>query len=438
MGPAAALFDILNSQMGAISVSILLFFVFVIFLRNMTVGMALLIFSIPLSPEITGIFGPEIPIRIDDILIIMLFGAWVMRFGKGESRFYRSPFNLPVIALFTFMIVTTIIGYAYKQTITHPKYSILVLLKNFEYYAVFFLAANNILTRKQVRFSLILWMAAYLIVIIYGMAEHLIWSPIRVYENGYYLGQSNHMGGYLMISTTIAIALLFAAKTRKIKLACFALIMPAFYLLLINMSKQSYLSFTVSIFLVFLILKPRLLFIPIAAIFIMFVFIPQAFPKTMVSKSLTITKEDTFKLGVHGDEATMTSADVRRRTILKAFQRFPQHPFIGCGVGYRGLSWYDSQIPLLLYEGGMIGTGIFLWMISRLFLNGFRIFSNSKDAYFKAISASFLASLCGVLVQSVASTAWMVTLIAEPFWFFAGLIIAMDRINRKEMIPNFR
>ncbi len=432
----SALFDLLNSQMGPIIIAAFLFVLFMIFLHNINIGLALLIFSIPLSPEITGIFGSEIPVRIDDILIIMLFLAWIMRVGRGESQFYRTPFNSPIIVFFSFMVISTIIGYAYKQVLNNPKYSFLVIVKNFEYFAIFFLAVNNIHTRRQIQNSLRLWMIAFFIIVLYGIGESVLTSCRgRLYDTGWlYDGQSNHVGGYLMVSTTIAIALFFAAKNMRLKLLYLFLIILSIYPFLYNQSKESYLSFSVSLFLFFLMFKRRFLFIPVAFILILFFAIPYFFPHAIATEALKTTRGDTFKLGVTSSDPGMyTSADIRRLTIRRAFQTLPQNPFMGHGAGWRRMAFYDSQIPLLLFENGIIGTAIFLWMLFRIFVNGLKNFIVSKDVYFKAISAAFVASFFGILIQSVPSAAWMITLVIEPFWYFAGIIIAINRINRKEM-----
>lgn len=423
---------VLNMPMGFLALFTFLFLLFVLLLYDINIGLVLLIFSIPLSPEITGIFGSEIPIRIDDILIIMLFFVWMMKVGRGETSLYRTPFTVPIVAFFVIMITSTIIGYAYKGILSAPFYSLLVILKNLEYYAIFFLAANNIHSEQEIRRSLKLWMAAFFLVIIYGIAEHILFSPSRLYEKWFlYSSQSNHMGGYLMISTTISIALFLTERRVRLKMVYLFLIILSLYPFFYNQSKESYLSTSAAIFVLFLFLRRRLLFVPIAAVLIFFFVIPYLFPHSPVTESIEITKRDTFKVGVSGRE-DFSSADIRRAGIALALQKLPEYPVIGRGSGYRGLAWYDSQIPLLLYEYGMVGTGVFIWLLLRLFTNGGRIFLESKNPFFKAVTSAFMASFFGILIQSIPSPAWMITLIIEPFWFFAGIITAIDRINNEE------
>ncbi len=412
----------------------LIFLLFILFLHDFKLGLSFLIFSIPLSPKITGIFGSEIPLRIDDIIIILLFMAWIMKLGRGEARLSRTPFSAPIITFFSFMIFSTVVGYFYKCTITNPKYSIFVLLKNFEYYAVFFLVANNIDTKEDVKRMLKLWMWAYFIVVMYGIGEQILFAPGRLYDTGpLYVAQSNHMGGYLMISTSIALALFIAAGNKREKTLYLILTLLSLYPFFHNGSKQSYVSLSISAFLIYLIFKPRLVLIPVFLILVLFFGIPILMPHAPETESIEVTKQDIMK-GERANIRNPSSADVRRRTIARAIQSLPKNPFIGCGTGYKGLAWYDSQIPLLLFEDGIIGTAIFFWLLFTIFINSIRIFAKSGDIYFKAVSVAFFGSFLGVVIHSFPTPAWMVTLIIEPFWYLAGIVIAIDRINKKRTL----
>ncbi len=421
----------ISTPMGFMMLVVLLFFFSIVLLHNMSLGLFLLIFSIPLSPEISGIFGSDIPVRIDDILIIALFLVWIMKLGTGSAQFYGTPLSLPVIIFFLFMIASTFIGYAFKHTITDLKYPVLVLLKNFEYFAIFFLVANNIQTRKQIRTSINYWMIAYFFVIIYGIVEHNLFPTDRLYEHGLYDSQSNHMGGYLMITTTMAIGLFFSTRQIKAKLIYFLLVGMSLYTFIFNQSKESYISFSVSFFLVFLILRRRFLLVPLVFILAVFVMIPHIYPYSAPAESIEVVKQDTLKLSINKD--IPTSADIRRDNIAYSIQSLPENPFVGRGTGFEGMARYESQIAMLLIEGGIIGAVIFLWLIFRILIYGSKMFITLKDLYFKCLSGAFLAAFFGVLVQSVACTAWMITFIMGPFWFFAGIMAAIDRVNKREL-----
>ena len=433
--------ELINSREQSILPLIFLFFLFIILLRNLDLGLYLLIFSIPLSPKITGIFGSEIPIRIDDILIVMLFMVWIMKISKGEAHIYKTPFSALIMSLFIFMVANTVLGYIGKGTIVNIKYSVCVLLKNFEYYAVFFLIASNIHTRRQIKNIITLWMAAYFLVIVYGIAEHLVTHAERLYDGAWWLydSQSNHMGGYLMISTIIALALSMAANNVKRKISYLVLILLSLYPFFYNQSKQAYLSFTVSLTLIYLFLRPYLLFIPALLILVLFFGIPRLFPHMKETETINFLKLSISKGYDESQDTTVISpdsADIRRRIIKRSFREFSKYPLIGRGTGYRPLAWYDSQVPLLLFENGIIGTAIFVWLLLRLLISGFKNFLVSKDSYFKALSAAFIASYFGVLIHSVAAPAWVITLIIEPFWFFAAIMVIIDRINKKEAALN--
>ena len=274
-------------------------------------------------------------------------------------------------------------------------------------------------------------MIAYFFVIIYGIIEHNLFPADRLYEHGLYDSQSNHMGGYLMITTTMAIALFFSGKNIKAKMIYLLLVIASLYVFIFNQSKESYISFSVSFVLVFLLLKRRFLLVPLVFLLAVFVMVPYIFPYSGPAESIEIVKKDTLKFDI--DKNIPTSADIRRDNIAYAIQSLPENPLVGRGTGYQGMARYESQICMLLSEEGIIGSAIFLWLIFRILIYGLKIFITSKDLYFKCLSGAFLAAFFGIIVQSVACTAWMITFIMGPFWFFAGIMVAIDRINKREL-----
>jgi O-antigen ligase len=107
-----------------------------------------------------------------------------------------------------------------------------------------------------------------------------------------------------------------------------------------------------------------------------------------------------------------------------ALKSFPEFPFLGVGFGARQRAFYDNHFVLVLSEVGLIGLAAFLYMLLAIFRQTLRIFREEKGIYFKALALGMLAGFIGIVIQSAASVAFIITRIAGPFWFLLGMIVA--------------
>ncbi|MBI2425405.1 MAG: O-antigen ligase family protein [Candidatus Hydrogenedentes bacterium] len=107
------------------------------------------------------------------------------------------------------------------------------------------------------------------------------------------------------------------------------------------------------------------------------------------------------------------------KTALLAFR---DYPLLGLGLAARHRSYYDSQYFQLLAECGLAGLLAFLCLLSTL-LRALRPASGAApDA--RLLQHGAIAATVGMGVHSIASVAFFITIIAVPFTWIVGLILA--------------
>jgi hypothetical protein len=119
---------------------------------------------------------------------------------------------------------------------------------------------------------------------------------------------------------------------------------------------------------------------------------------------------------------------------VKAWQRgfsfwLSKNLLIGNGVTGTGL--VDAQIPLVVGETGLIGLGVWLWMIYACFKVAWRLYKRSKDPPVRALSLGYIIGLFGLLWQSVGVNTFIIVRIMEPFWFLTAIIMKLDHLEEE-------
>ena len=113
----------------------------------------------------------------------------------------------------------------------------------------------------------------------------------------------------------------------------------------------------------------------------------------------------------------------------------PRHPFVGHGVGARPA--LEGQIPLVLYETGLLGLAAFFWFIFKFTQEAIRLWRGPPFPWAQGLAKGFLYGFLGIFIQSLFNNTFIIIRIMEPFWFLAGLIGAARRLaNRQGIVPS--
>ena len=101
------------------------------------------------------------------------------------------------------------------------------------------------------------------------------------------------------------------------------------------------------------------------------------------------------------------------------------------GYGVTGHHFMDAQYPRILVETGIVGMLAFAWLVYTLFHVGLSTWRYAQDDLLRGLSVGLIAGLVGLLVHAIGANTFIIVRIMEPFWFLAGIVIALASISEE-------
>src|SRR3989338_6304339 len=162
-----------------------------------------LIFSMLLSPEIpvASTTDRSVVIRLDDILLVLLTLAWLVRSAifKDVGLVFKTPLNKSIASYFVICLLSTGIGmFAERMTV---MVGVFTVLKYFEYFLIFFLVVNNIRDREQIHRYVVALLITAAIVSVIAIFQIPTGARVTAPFEGEH-GEPNTLGGYLVLMIT--------------------------------------------------------------------------------------------------------------------------------------------------------------------------------------------------------------------------------------------
>ena len=410
---------------------------------------------IPLAfyPYLTKIFDPakELVFEFSVVIGSML---WALKMVSQEKiKFIHSPLDFSIIA---FMAICTL-SFFWSDS---PFISLKELPIFLAGPLLYFIVVNNVHNEKQISriISAILIMGG--LFGIYGILQYngidfSFW--IGNYGRGKVFGlfgNAGYFAGYLMFPLPIAMALFFVCsnKIKKILLLIGVLAMAG--ALLATLTRGPYLAIGISfIFMLFLFIisqgktffkenKKIFIILLIAIILIAFLF---AVP-TSLNKKGTIISKIKGRVSITKLENEFSSG---RRTAIWKFTTLmiKDHPLLGSGIGtfkYNTLRYqakfFDQGQNRALYpygvadkthneylqlgaELGVIGLGIFFWLIISYFNYGVKKLKGIENKYKQGIIIGLMGSIVAFLVDGLFWFPLRLPTNTAMFWLILGLTI---------------
>ncbi|MGZ4133572.1 MAG: O-antigen ligase family protein [Tumebacillaceae bacterium] len=263
---------------------------------------------------------------------------------------------------------------------------------------------------------------------VYAAAEGNV--KIRVYSS---ILNPNALGGVLVLSTPLAIALMFWAKSWAQRLVYGIPALLMMWCLELTLSRGAWFGFIAAIALYTIVTRNKwLAIIGVLGLII----IPFAAPSLVHRVTLVFSPEYINKASDKGRVEFWGRA-------LKIWQRYP---IFGTGIGTVGdtvaivhkvpaATWIDNQYFQLLAETGLVGIAAYLAMIFAPVVQGFRSVFGSKqrDTFLYAVNAGILSCIFGMLVENVTAAILENLIVKTLFWSMIGLLYVGIRLaNRKE------
>ena len=404
--------------------------IFVLTFLNTDAGLAVLIFSMLLSPEIIigQIPGRDIIIRFDDILLIVITLAWLAKaaINKGLALFIKTPLNKAIGVYILVCLIATLRGVALGFVI--PEKGLFYILRYVEYFLLYILVANHIHSRKQIKFFLTVFFITCAIVSVYGIIQIPQGTRVSAPFEGQ-VGEPNTFGGYLLFISCLAIGLLLRNIPHGKRLALVGLVALIFAPFIFTLSRASYLGVAFS-FLTFIILSKRKLFLFTAmmAIVVLMALIRPEAVFSRVESTFQEKKPDLARIfNIYFDE----SASARIYSWQDSFEAWKKNPILGRGI--TGHGFMDGQYIRTLPEIGVIGLLALLWLFWSIIKHSFSIYKKMDDELYKGLTLGFIAGFIGLATHAFTANTFIILRIMEPFWFIAAIIMSLPTLKEESL-----
>ena len=238
---------------------------------------ALLIF-IPLYPKIpiTEILpGYIVRLRLDDLLVAFAFIIWVIWLIRKKVTLKGNPLVIPIAIYLLVGLLSSLSAIFITKTVPpqspHVEKLFLHFLRRFEYFSVFFIFFSSIKSLAQIKKYVYTAAIVLLFVTLYGFGQKYLYWPAfstmnREFSKGVKLYLSEHarvlstfgghydLASYLMIVLTLFIPIIFVVKKLWHKSLFLLASIAGFWLLILTVSRTSFIAYVVSITVAFVFL----------------------------------------------------------------------------------------------------------------------------------------------------------------------------------------
>jgi len=406
---------------------------FIIAFAKTEYALYFLILAMLISPELvlgaegeSLYHGRQLVVRLDDLLLLVVGFSWLAKTAiyKELGLFRKTPLNRPIFAYILVCSFSTLIGAVFgRLDFTNGFFYI---VKYVEYFIIYFMVVNHIREEAQVKRLIQVAFVTCFLVSLFAIYQIPAGGRVTAPFEGE-KGEPNTLGGYLLFMLALSIGIYLNTKGTKRKLLWGGFSILVFIPFMLTLSRSSWLA-AVPMVLAFLVLSPKRLWI---AIFLIVGAL--LFPK--LSPQLVKERMDyTFHQSYHRDQITIvnkrldTSASARLRSWQSGLKDWTKHPLFGYGV--TGYYFMDAQYMRTLVETGILGLGVFLWLLLSLFRESCRVYRqiDSHRWYYRGLVQGYIAGLVGLFVHCLGVNTFIIIRIMEPFWFFTGILIILPRV----------
>jgi O-antigen ligase len=397
---------------------------------NTDAGLAILIFSMLLSPEVIigQIPGRDIIIRLDDILLAIITFTWFAKtaINKGLALFIKTPLNKAISVYIVVCLISTMRGVALGFVL--PEKGLFYILRYIEYFLLFILVVNHIHSRKQIKFFLTSFFVTCALVSVYGLIQ--IPQGVRVsapFEGR--TGEPNTFGGYLLFILCLAVGLFLKNVPHRTKISLFILLALIFFPFLYTLSRASYMAIIFS-FLVFVILSKKKLMLVTATVALAALIIVIR-PEAVVSRVEYTFQERQSNLARIFNVYLDPSASARIFSWQDSFEAWKDKPVLGRGISGHG--FIDGQYIRTLPEIGTVGFLALLWLLLSILRHSIIVYKKMDDEFYKGLALGFIAGFIGLIFHAVTANTFIIIRIMEPFWFVAGIIMMLPELPEESL-----
>jgi hypothetical protein len=423
----------IGQEMNTVVLALGMILVFLICFFSVKISLAILIFSMLLSPEITvgQTSAHAINTRMEDVLLFTMTMSWMIRMAifKDLGFMLKTPLNRPMIIYSVIAVLSTTMGVLRGNVV--PTSGLFFALKIIEYFFLFNVVINNVQTEKDIENILTMLLIVSGIICVYGVVMAGTGGSVSApFENGHH--ERNTLSGYLVLMGSVAAGVLMTTRNRLERTLLAFLDGFIVIVLLFSISRSGWIAAIVSVIVLFMCSKQKNIYFLILAImvFALAFFLPnvvhQRLDFTFHQYSVWTPQFELF--GIRLD----TSTSARIFGAMEVFRQFSNHALLGYGL--TGFYFIDGQFFRTLVELGVFGLSAFIWLLASV--HG-AIWKTMKmdfpSSRIKGMAIGFYAGFWGLMAHAVSANTFMIVRISEPFWCLAGLTVIMMSLHHTHL-----
>jgi len=427
-----------------------------------------LVILVPIAfyPRCITVFLPAKE-AVSAVIILLALMFWGLKMiSREEIKFTSTPLNFPTLSFIAICVLSLIWSNSFFVSLTElPLFLAGPLL--------YFVITNSINDERQINRILDILLIVGGLFGIYGIFQYngidfSFWARNIGRQQVFGLfGNVNYFAEYLIVPLPIAVSLFFVSRNKFKKILLLIAILAMGTSLITTFTRGSYLGFGVSLIFMFFVFpisrgknfiknnKKIFIIILVAIIIIIFLFVVP----TPLNKSSTVISKIKSRISV--TQLTQDSSYNRRIAIWKfTGMMIKDHPLLGSGIGtykYNTLRYQaeffaqgenrslyphgfadkaHNEYLQLWAELGIIGLGIFTWLIISYFRFGLKILRKIKDEYRQGIIIGLMGAVVAVLVDGIFGFPLHLPATIVLFWLALGLTVAVgvkDEVNAQEI-----
>jgi hypothetical protein len=419
--------------LGVAFVVVVFVFVFV----KTEAGLYLVLFSMLLSPEF-AISASRLAesraviIRLEDLLLVAIALSWLAKtaVNKELGLVATTPLNRWIFLYSLATFSATLIGYLLGTVKTSAGF--FYVIKYLEYFVVYYLTVNNLRDRPQ---AWRLVMTAFLtaaVVSLVGAAQIPSGQRVSAPFEGE-IGEPNTLGGYLLFMSAVVAGLALETERVRLRALCLGLLAVMTVPFMFTLSRASYLGAVPVMLTLTVLARRRLLMATVvgALLLVSPLLLPALLPPPVKQRIVSTFQPErgqpTVRVGRVGFDP---STSERLMAMQAALDGWRQRPILGHGV--TGFRFMDAQYARTLVETGVVGFAAFLALLWVVLRSGLASYRQLSDPDGRGLALGFVAGTVGLIFHAVGANTFIIVRIMEPFWFFAGVVIALPALREVE------
>jgi len=371
-------------------------------------------------------------------LIVALLAVGFLLFNSSEISIPKNPLNICVFSFFAVSLISLFSTFNLFISLSD-------IFRLLFYIVFYFLFIIFIRSRKDMTIFLTIVFSAFTIVIFYALLQRagidlLAATGGRTGVDST-LGNPDFFAGYLISLIPLLFACVFIVK-RQWRVPLVILVVLGTVFLFLTQSRAGFLGLVFSFMLfVFFVLRKKetskqtkiwiAAFVCFAVVLLLALSFKNGTTLTRIRESMDL-KSTNIRFRLLSYRSTLN--------IIK------DHPITGTGTGTFYNVYPKYRVPemkevfdfvetpkythndflQIASETGLLGLGVFLWMIFIFFRQGLRIIKTSKDPYNNWVVLGSVCSFAGMLVQMIFDFNFYRPETALNFWMFLAIISVMS------------